>query len=45
MMKKYIGILQHPGYNGGFADDVLGFDDNGGIAGSIGNIEIGRAHV
>ena len=38
MMKKYIGILQHPGYNGGFADDVLGFDDNGGIAGSIGNI-------
>lgn len=30
MIKRYIGILRHPGYNGDIADDVLGFDPNGG---------------
>jgi len=30
MVKNYIGILRHPGFNGSFADDVLGFDPNGG---------------
>lgn len=28
--KPFVGILSHPGYNGDFADDVLGFDPNGG---------------
>jgi hypothetical protein len=39
MMKyKYNSLLRHPGYNGDFFDDVLGFDDSGGIVGSAGNI-------
>jgi len=30
MKYKYNALLRHPGYNGDFADDVLGFDPNGG---------------
>jgi len=30
MKYRYNPLLRHPGYNGGFMDDVLGFDPNGG---------------
>lgn len=46
MVKKYIGILRHPGFNGDFADDVLGLDPNGGgiydipIVGDIADVVI-----